>query len=103
MPEKPYHTALASWSGKTPLTLLNEMCQRNQWERPQVNAVRQQVASAVRRGCCAHWVGACTGRARGCMQFQPRGKPGFCCDVTLSKKEGKVGPVQRPRTQCCTN
>ena len=38
--ENDYHAALATWSGKTPLTLLNEHCQRNQWERPQVNAVR---------------------------------------------------------------
>jgi hypothetical protein len=38
--ERPYHAALATWTGKTPLTLLNELCQRNQWDRPQVNAVR---------------------------------------------------------------
>jgi len=102
VPEKPYHTALASWSGKTPLTLLNEMCQRNQWERPQVNAVRRHVA--LGQSCYyAHRAVAWTGPAGHCLKFQPRGKLGFCCDVTLSKKEGKVGHVWRPSRLCCTN
>lgn len=39
-----------SWTGKVPLTLLNEYCQKQKWERPSVDAHRNKQAATASGG-----------------------------------------------------